>query len=295
VRGAARAVLSGFIDYAGLFPPASQSMRDAVRSYAAYRCRPDGWALGRFVVPAARLREWEEAVADLPADPEGKAWPLSCLLGPDRAEDLATITGFRDRSAGGTASIAAVEARVETAGDVEWLRSRVGSATELYLEVPRDGTAPVVSILEPIQRAGAYAKVRAGGIRAEEIPPPGLILRFLEEAARRKVPFKATAGLHHPVRRMAPLTYAPGSASALMFGYLNVVLAATVLWARRPADEAERFLLAQNPATLAIGDASLCWEGLEVSVEEIARARREFMRSMGSCSFTEPVEEIPAT
>ena len=295
MRGAARAVLSGFIDYAGLFPPASQSMQDAVRSYAAYRFRPDGWALGRFVVPASRLPEWEEAIADLPTDSGRGAWPLSCLLGPNRADDLAAIAAFRDRNADGTASLTAMEAKVETASDVQWLRSRVDSATELYLEVPRDGTAPVVSILEPIQQAGAYAKIRTGGVRADEIPPPGLILRFLEEVARRKVPFKATAGLHHPVRRVAPLTYAPGAPSALMFGYLNVVLAATVLWAGRPADEAERLLLAQNPATLTIGDASLCWEGLPVSVEEIARARREFMRSIGSCSFTEPVEEIPAT
>ena len=54
-----RILLRGLIDYAGLFPPASLDMADAVRNYAAYREGEHAWALGRFVVPAARLEEFE--------------------------------------------------------------------------------------------------------------------------------------------------------------------------------------------------------------------------------------------
>ncbi len=51
MNDALRPLLSGLIDYAGLFPPAAVSMADAVANYAAYRTSADAWALGRFVLP----------------------------------------------------------------------------------------------------------------------------------------------------------------------------------------------------------------------------------------------------
>src|SRR6185503_18851805 len=87
-HAALRTLLAGSIDYAGLFPPAGLDMATSVRQYADYRSHPDAWALGRFVVPAARLAELEREAAPLaptaPADP----WRLSALLGSDVAGDL---------------------------------------------------------------------------------------------------------------------------------------------------------------------------------------------------------------
>jgi len=54
---ALRELMTGLIDYAGLFPPAALEMDAAVRNYEAYLRGPDAWALGRFVVPAARLED----------------------------------------------------------------------------------------------------------------------------------------------------------------------------------------------------------------------------------------------
>ena len=56
-----RLLLDHSIDYAGLFPPAALAMRPALENYARYRSGPDAWALGRFVVPAGRLDEFEAA------------------------------------------------------------------------------------------------------------------------------------------------------------------------------------------------------------------------------------------
>ncbi|MDF2772824.1 MAG: hypothetical protein K0S86_2319, partial [Geminicoccaceae bacterium] len=52
-----RMLLRDAVDYAGLFPPAQLDMPGAVAEYAAYLASADAWALGRFVVPAARLDE----------------------------------------------------------------------------------------------------------------------------------------------------------------------------------------------------------------------------------------------
>ena len=55
---ALRTLLAGLIDYAGLFPPANLEMAEAARNYDAYRAGPHSWALGRFILPSARLNEW---------------------------------------------------------------------------------------------------------------------------------------------------------------------------------------------------------------------------------------------
>src|SRR5262249_54965834 len=54
---AVRALLTGSIDYAGLFPPAGLPMEQAIRNYARYRTEAETWVLGRFVCPAARVGE----------------------------------------------------------------------------------------------------------------------------------------------------------------------------------------------------------------------------------------------
>jgi hypothetical protein len=56
---AIRTLLEGLIDYAGFAPPAALPMAAAVRNYAAYREGEYARALGRFVVPAERLAEFE--------------------------------------------------------------------------------------------------------------------------------------------------------------------------------------------------------------------------------------------
>jgi hypothetical protein len=71
-----RELLRGLIDYAGLFPPASLDVPEAVRNYRAYRSGPHAWMLGRFVVPAAR-------VAEIPAE-----FPLS-VIAPDKKSECA--------------------------------------------------------------------------------------------------------------------------------------------------------------------------------------------------------------
>lgn len=52
-----RALLTGTIDYAGLFPPAQLEMPETVLRYRRHAAGGDGWLLARLVVPAARLGE----------------------------------------------------------------------------------------------------------------------------------------------------------------------------------------------------------------------------------------------
>jgi hypothetical protein len=293
VKAAARALLDGLIDYAGLFPPAGLSMPEAVRNFAAYQRRPDAWALGRFVVTVNRLGEFEEALARLSAGERlGVRWPITALLGPEPREELALVDDFNSRYLHAGPEVRSLETRAGSPEEVVALRAAVPAGYELYLEVPLGASTPL--LLGALHRSGARAKIRTGGTHESDIPAPETVLTFLRAAADQRVPFKATAGLHHPVRGPAPLTYQSGSPHATMLGYLNVFLAATLLWHGRAPEEARSVLTADSRATLTLGDDAIRWEGVVVEEQEIVRARREFALAIGSCSFTEPVEEIEA-
>src|SRR5438067_5992205 len=82
----------------------------------------------------------------------------------------------------------------------------------VYCEVP-------VGELDEVKRAGAFAKVRTGGVRPEAVPAVGEVAGFILACADRRLPFKATAGLHHPVRAPHPLTYEPDAPHAVMHAF----------------------------------------------------------------------------
>jgi hypothetical protein len=293
VKAVARAVLSRLIDYAGLFPPAGLSMPEAVRNFATYQRRDDAWALGRLVVPASRLHEFERAFETLPeGDSLGSRWPLAALLGAEPHVDLDLVRQFNERHVHAGPRVEAVEARAPGADAIAAIHGVLPGGVESYFEMTLDSSLP--PMMAEVRRAGGRAKIRTGGVRPAEIPPPEAVLEFLRAAARARVPFKATAGLHHPVRGIARLTYEPGSPCATMHGYLNVILAATLLWHGRSVEDAERVLVAEGRGNLVLGDEAIEWEGVTVTAAEIGRARREFVLAVGSCSFTEPLEEIEA-
>src|ERR687885_206973 len=94
---AIQVLLRNSIDYAGLFPPAGLGMKAAVGNYAQYRSDPAAWALGRFVVPADRLPEFEASAQSHLGRSASSPWQLSALLGAELDRDLATIDDFNRR------------------------------------------------------------------------------------------------------------------------------------------------------------------------------------------------------
>ena len=73
---------------------------------------------------------------------------------------------------------------------VETLETRLSHR----LSLPTYCEAPIGAI------QGAFAKLRTGGLTPEAIPQPEVLADFLCAAAARRMAFKATAGLHHPIR-----------------------------------------------------------------------------------------------
>jgi hypothetical protein len=138
----------------------------------------------------------------------------------------------------------------------------------------------------------AFAKVRTGGLTPEAIPPSEALADFLCEAASRRVAFKATAGLHHPIRSLRPLTYAPDGPCATMHGFVNVFVAAVFAWQAADRDLILDVLNDADAGAFQFLASQLCWRGRSITRAEIESARRDFAHSFGSCSFAEPVADL---
>ena len=298
-----RTLLHGAIDYAGLFPPAALAMTPAVRNYAAYRAGAERWLLGRFVVPAARLDDLEAAAAELLPGERGAPWRVSALVGGDVDAELACVDALNARRASlGGLVVDAVELRAPDPGALRRAARHVAArgptpyAAEAYVEVPLDpDPAPFAAAAREV---GVRLKARTGGIAPEAFPRPEALLRFIARCAEHDVPWKATAGLHHPLRGEHALTYEPGCARGTMFGFLSVFLAAALLRAGAPAADLLPLLEERDPTALTFDATGASWTGargtLRADVAAIAAARERGIASFGSCSFEEPVADLRA-
>jgi hypothetical protein len=296
VRPSVRTTFQALIDYAGLFPPAALEPSEALAEYARARDDANAWMLGRFIVTASRLgsiavdRALSLSVI-VDAEPDARRW-----FGAVQAT-LAVVA--RLRSGGGNLSVGAIEAPMpplETAretfdasiGQFAILAERAGLRDlPIYIELPRSGRSAelVPSSLEALARARLGAKIRCGGTVAEAFPSIEDVAAFIRAAADAKVPFKATAGLHHPVR------HRDGNTGFMMHGFLNII-AATAL-AERVDDETLRSIVGEERAdAFSFDDTGLHWRDFAADAGALAAMRERGFVGYGSCSFREPVEDL---
>jgi hypothetical protein len=286
-------LLRASIDYAGLFPPAALDMTTAVENFARYHSGDDAWALGRFIVPAARLREFEAAAESyFSVTSHSRTWLVAALTGADLTADIDLITSFNRRQVQGSggALVDTVELKASSTSALDELLPAISRQLQAYVEIPvhEDPT----ELIGVIGRGGARAKIRTGGVTRQAFPSPFELARFMERCIAAQVPFKATAGLHHAIRAEYPLTYAPDSLNGVMFGFLNVFFAAALLCAGFPVGDAERVLEETAPSAFALADREIAWRHHRLSLTALEAARRHAIISFGSCSFTEPLDDL---
>jgi hypothetical protein len=315
---AIHALMSGLIDYAGLFPPAKLAMSVAVANYAKYLGSPESWMLGRFILPVSKLEEFRAAARPLlpkradPDDPAGAggAWTISAISDGDLDDDLDCIFAFNHEHSepkNGLALIDAIEIKVPPTSETSAAPSI--PFIENALEIMAEGVYPFFELpavspkgeaeidlrgaIAALSGADAAAKVRTGGVTPEAIPASRAVAQFIVACAQADVPFKATAGLHHAVRAEFDLTYEKGCPRAVMHGFLNVFVAAAMVQAfRLGAEDAARILEEKDAKAFVFADDAIAWGPGRLDLEQIEKAREMFALSYGSCSFEEPVQEL---
>jgi hypothetical protein len=217
------------------------SLPDALDEDGEARSSPYGELIGRFVVPAAML-------AELPAERPALSAVLRSL------DEVALLDGADGLEA---VELTLPSARPDSAALVSAYGALRPVGVETYFELVFDGSwrDSVPAAIGAIAAVGGRVKLRCGGEFVPSVEQVALVIACCRAA---RVPFKATAGLHHPVRH------------AEEHGFLNLLAAAGA-----PADRIESALAETDGAALELDEDS-----------------RAVFTGFGSCSWREPVDGL---
>ncbi|MCS6883999.1 MAG: hypothetical protein RMM17_11005 [Acidobacteriota bacterium] len=279
---AVRNLLGNIIDYAGLFPPAALSMQEAVAKYYEYLMSEYRWLLSRFILPVSRFEEFEVAAAGYDAE-----FAVSAISDGNLDRDLQKIAEFNARNFL-KYSVECLEVKTSDPTEVGQISAKAPEMMLTYVEIPFGSE----EYLKQLAAFGRRAKIRTGGVTKENFPAAEFVVDFLVASSKLNVAFKATAGLHHPLRSSYPLTYALDSERCLMHGFLNLFLAAIFAKDGLSRDELLMLLLDEDAAHFSFSDEEISWCGHSVEAYRVAELREKYCISFGSCSFEEPVNDL---
>jgi hypothetical protein len=311
-------LLGTILDYAGLFPPADLSLAQAVHNYADYREEPEAWMLSRFVLPVRRLPDLTPFQGLFAGDDPYRFSVLGTGgNAPDAfldafARDLEVIDTF-DEEYGGRAQVDVMEVPLpaslvsSTQADLESFFESVdrrlvqaGTAKlDFFFEVPlrRDtvgGLSPLCAAVAEHNsqqalpaRSEVGLKMRCGGADPGDVPSVEHAAQLITACRDAGVSFKATAGLHHPLRH-----YDDGLDTE-MHGFLNV-FGAAVLAAEHQLDpdDVQTILSEETSNNFRFEKSTFSWRDLSASLDDIRHARETLALSFGSCSFEEPIDHL---
>jgi hypothetical protein len=259
----------GLVDDAAIFPPGDVPIHDAT---AAFTSRGEEWyadLVGSFV-----LRD-----TDLPLV-RGFGAPLSVVVTGGAGQvvgPLGAAARLGLRVAGLEIALrdpddpAANVRRVVAAVDQARGEGTIADDVPVFVEIPGPTTAAWLAAADEVASAGHRLKLRLGHVDHDLVPDEETVAAWIDAALDRETPFKGTAGLHRAVR------HDPEGGGA--HGFLNVLVATQVLWDGGSATDAADVLHQRDGDALAAAD--------------ISSARRWFT-SFGSCSVTEPLDDLVA-
>ncbi|WP_254715654.1 hypothetical protein [Actinomadura sp. NAK00032] len=256
----------GLCDDAAVFPPGLAPLTDAVPAHRAHRSAPYADLVGPLVLPATALDDLYPLLGGEPLDvsitaPSGPCQASKALIA---AADLPiTVRGL--------------EVAVPPAMQPEEFFRLLGRTdVPVYVELPRDDRRP--AMIAAVAARRHRAKFRTGGVKAHLYPSPEELATGIKQVVDARVPFKATAGLHHPVRNTDPET------GFHQHGFLNLLLATDAALRGRPVPELAAILADRNARSIASHVSTL-------GAARTIAARGRFL-SFGTCSITDPLNEL---
>ncbi|MBI3163881.1 MAG: hypothetical protein HYZ24_04300 [Chloroflexi bacterium] len=295
--------MAGLIDYAGLFPPASLNLADALDEYSRHLSCADNWMLGRFIIPAAQL-------ANLPTLPD--SWHFSVLGRSgatvpefDRALDLdiSCLTAFRKIQRAGTDvfEVRLPAPAFSSANDLSALLNSTNRklADEnnliVFHEIALDDAwrrnleTTISAISQHNGQSGHRIgfKLRCGGVVAAAFPTVEQIAQALILCRDYSVPLKVTAGLHHPIRHYNE------SVRTKMHGFINVFGAGILSQAHHLSlEQTVEILNEEDPLNFGFTESHFAWKNLSADSAQIESIRNSGVTSYGCCSFDDPRNDM---
>lgn len=250
-------------------------MGHAIPEYLAARSGPYAWMLGRFIV---RFSQAEKLLA---AVPDSECVEVSAIL--DRgAGDMPWLSRMREETR--VIRIGAIEAAVP-AQDIAAFANALDENNLRSLPCYVETEAPALRGLSEL-RLGA--KIRCGGLTAQSYPSTQAVATFIHDACTARVPFKATAGLHHPIRHFNE------AAGVTMHGFLNLLAASAVARSGAGFPEIHEAVQCEDPSRFELSGDGLRFDDAVFDTPFLRSVRAENFIAYGSCSFAEPAADLRA-
>jgi len=298
IPDAGRVLFTNLIDYAGLFPPASLDIDTAVAEYRRVRSGGDAWIAGRFLCSASRLDDLATALVMTMRHGE-EPWRIGVICDGDAGSCASTARAFHLQM-DPAASVEVIETRLPpetTSETVQELLTAAGAVNDRaisFFEVPatESGGADMIDSVYSVAAARDItgrtcgAKLRCGGATPQHVPDPDRVALFIDAATRAELPFKFTAGLHHP------LIGRDHASGVVRHGFLNLEVAAAVARAGAGLDQIEAAISDADPAAFDVSFAGLRWRGHDFPGALLAEVRARGFVAFGSCDFDELVAEL---
>jgi hypothetical protein len=270
-RGAP-SLFARLVDDAALFPPAAASMSDAVRLHLAARDEPYAGVAGFFLCPTSRLGE---LVTELRRHPPAEPLTLSLIADTGLGGLPKAISTTLDNPK--LIDIRMIEVPAASDVDSNWLVQLTEFVPDDVVRVvePRRGRPDWLDGVRRVAEAGCWPKLRCGGKATESFPSVDEVAEFLTLVTSTGRSFKATAGLHHSVRKHDEAT------GLTHHGLLNMLVATARAISGGEVHDALR---STDAAELAAEAGALS--------DARARAVREVFACYGSASLVEPVNDL---
>jgi hypothetical protein len=305
-----RAFLHQIIDYAGLFPPAKLPLDAALAEYLHHKkTSPHRWMLGKFVCPAVRLPE----LLPLARAHEDAALLQVTALGQQSTsvEDFVLQLGTAIKAIqefrlawGGEEVVDAIEIPLPSQIEIDRAIDCLGHAqVQLrqanlrgFFELPTSAAwqgdiATISKSLHELKESESKLglKLRCGGVTAAAFPSDTQVAFFIAQCRDFAIPWKATAGLHHPRRHW------DAGLNHWHHGFLNVFGAGLLAMAHplTPADLVA-ILSDRDGKHFRFEEERFSWKDWSCTTAQIAAFRASGPTSFGSCSFAEPCADLTA-
>ncbi len=314
-----KAFMSEILDYAGLFPPAKLPFEAAFPQYLSLLKDKDSWMLGRFICPSGdveKMSDFREEINETDA-------PIRISLLIRENWNFTEIPAKLVNEISGSlhtlqrleipARIEMVECRLSAEGQSDWTIDSIPEVMDqtitawstenlmpasLFLEVERTDSWPKnIELLmkglsnwrrkSPEHPLNTGFKMRCGGEEASAFPTVEEAAIAIHTCAENQIPFKATAGLHHPVRHFNK------QVATMMHGFFNIFGAALLAFRYRlPWTELVKIISDEDPGNFRFEENVFQWKNLKINTDEMTELRTHRVISFGSCSFEEPREDL---
>lgn len=292
VLDARTASFGALIDYAGVFPPASLSVADAVTDYRRVRRSDDRWTIGRFLIRATQLEQLG-AVATGQFTRGEKPWDVSVIFDASPGACATMAADFHAEMAP-VMRVSAAEVKMpDTIDGVEDLLDTVAIIdpdVSTFVEVSdqfplRDQLESIETSLRVTGSTGG-AKIRCGGVTPDLFPTVERLAGFIWEASLSSLPFKATAGLHQPIR------HHDDALDVWRHGFVNILVASVAADAGEDRETVEAIVGETESDAFEISATAARWKDVVLPGSAVRRSRTHGFTAYGSCDADEPLEAL---